>query len=530
MNSDEIRSKLLSYQPKHVDSLIKSLVKFKRALDASDTGTGKTFSAIATALLLNLKPFIICPKSVIPTWIECINYFGIEYYGISNYELIKLCRYYPSESLTRDVVGSHERTDCPFVTRTLKPSKPGKLTKSKPTKLGSTQSPPKKPQKTKKEYIFTWKLPDDVLVIFDEAHRCKNKRTMNSDILLTIANNIKHRILLLSATIADKPENFEHAGWILGLYPSLRNAAGWMRRMTEMGNTPMKGVHNYIFPKYAARMRIRDLGDKFPSNQVLAECYQMDDAVELQHQYKLIEEAVKFRQLQEDSTACKLVEILRARQKVEMIKVPTFIEMAKQYIEEGLAVAIFVNFTETLLAIADQLNTNCLIYGQQTLEQRNHNIERFNNDKSHIIVCNIRAGGVGISLHDKHGVYPRISIISPSWSAQDIVQALGRIHRANGKSPVRQRLVYCKDTVEERLCKCIRTKITDIGCLNDGDVLSYKYEGLIDSEELGVDRYRDLSKSEIRFQKLDALTAKRDRLKTEIQEVEEDIRKLGLNN
>jgi superfamily II DNA or RNA helicase len=44
---DEIRSKLLPYQIDHTDQIIKSLKSHNRCLDASDTGTGKTYTAIA---------------------------------------------------------------------------------------------------------------------------------------------------------------------------------------------------------------------------------------------------------------------------------------------------------------------------------------------------------------------------------------------------------------------------------------------------------------------------------------------------
>ena len=51
-----------------------------------------------------------------------------------------------------------------------------------------------------------------------------------------------------------------------------------------------------------------------------------------------------------------------------------------------------------------------------------------------------QAGGTGLSLHDVNGEHPRVSLISPSFSAIDLKQALGRIHRAGAKSPAVQKL------------------------------------------------------------------------------------------
>lgn len=66
MSLDEIiTKKLLSFQVAHVYQLQECLNLRKKVIDASDTGTGKTYCAIATCALLKLTPFIICPKSVI---------------------------------------------------------------------------------------------------------------------------------------------------------------------------------------------------------------------------------------------------------------------------------------------------------------------------------------------------------------------------------------------------------------------------------------------------------------------------------
>src|SRR5579871_1447229 len=95
---DDPKSLLLPYQIPHVDSLAYSLNMYGRVLDASDTGTGKTYSAVATCMLLKLKPLIICPKSVLSSWKKALDYFGAQYYGLSNYETIQNCKYYTANS------------------------------------------------------------------------------------------------------------------------------------------------------------------------------------------------------------------------------------------------------------------------------------------------------------------------------------------------------------------------------------------------------------------------------------------------
>ena len=82
--------KLLPYQKDHVLSLSNSIKKHSRALDASDTGTGKTYTSIALCTKLKLRPFIICPKSVISSWINILTSFNYKKneYDLKTYEQI----------------------------------------------------------------------------------------------------------------------------------------------------------------------------------------------------------------------------------------------------------------------------------------------------------------------------------------------------------------------------------------------------------------------------------------------------------
>ena len=173
-----------------------------------------------------------------------------------------------------------------------------------------------------------------------------------------------------------------------------------------------------------------------------------------------------------------------------------------------------------LETISDELECKCLIWGQQTLEDRNKNINDFNSDKSNIIICNIKSGGVGISLHDTIGKYPRVSLISPSYSAQDILQVLGRIHRANSKTPVEQYILYCKNTVEEKICENMKEKIINISSLNDGTVDTYKIDGLTDEIE---NIPEELSEFEIIINKIDILNLKKERLETDLKNTSKEL-------
>lgn len=578
---EQIWATLRTYQIPHVKALINSLQIRNRALDASDTGTGKTYCAVAICKLLGLKPIIICPKSVLTTWLDVLTYFDADYYGFSNYDLIQNCRWFrggsytPSPDQSPSTEGDmkwfaatepFKKTACPYLLRKEKTPRSNQALadrdapargrgrgktrgRGRGRPLADTELPPLQDARqadgtfklaksttnfaTKDlKYYFIFKdLPDDCILIFDEAHKCKNKRTVNNALFKASAELDTTRVLILSATVADEPEKFAMCGYVLKLYNNPRHARNWIHRLqTEYADKcghPMAAIHKRIYPECASRMCKSDLPDEFQPNHVAAECYDMDTAKEIQEMYELIAEEEQKLKRKEDLSQCPLARITYARMRIETLKIPTLIRLAKEEIAAGNSIVLFVNFTQTLLTLGDELNTNCFIYGEQSLKERNENIRLFKSDASRIIICNLQSGGLGISLHDEIGQYPRVSIISPSWTAQDIIQALGRIHRNNGKTICRQYIVYCQGTVEGEICANMRSKIRNIGLLNDGGVQNYQIKGLVETDgetgsepamttrqliqhklELLVDRKRFLQEEIHRIdEKIDTLTA-----------------------
>jgi hypothetical protein len=477
-------NKLLPYQIPHTLQLQEALKAGQCVLDASDTGTGKTYCALAVCKLENLTPLIICPKSVINSWLTVAKTIGVDVLGISNYEMMKGCKYYTSDM---------KAVECPYIDKYIMPEEKDvkKRTLRKrvnkiveesviDTEKNVITKKIKKPKaKAKENFIF--QFPPDVVMIFDEAHRCKNHKTITSRLLISAAE-ARNKVILLSATISDKIQCFKPFGVVFGFYNDIKQFKIWMRRkmkLRELQNKiddlqydqlQLSIIHNEIFPKKGSRIKIKELGDLFPKNQVTANCYHSDDHDKINELYDIINSALE--ELKNKETRAEgLGKLIRARQKIEMFKVPIIMDLAEEAMDNGYSVVIFVNFHDTMNYICHHMECDCTIHGQQSLDERQSCIDDFQSNKCKMIVAIIQAGGVGVSLHDIHGGHPRMSIISPTWSGQDMVQALGRIHRAGSKTPAMQRIVYCAKTYEEQICSTIQEKIRNINAINDGDLV-----------------------------------------------------------
>ena len=89
-NAVNVTIKLLDYQLEHYENIKNSIVKHSRAIDASDTGTGKTYVSVKLCLELKLIPWVICPKSVVFSWARIMKQAGIKKFYIITYDQLIL--------------------------------------------------------------------------------------------------------------------------------------------------------------------------------------------------------------------------------------------------------------------------------------------------------------------------------------------------------------------------------------------------------------------------------------------------------
>lgn len=431
--------KLLSYQEPHYEKILKSLRSYGVAVDGSDTGTGKTYVAVKAIATLGKPTLVVCPKSVIPVWRRLLREAGVKAFDVVNYE-----------------------------------------------KLVRGTSPYGAPKKVGRSKVFAWSLVENSLVVFDEAHRCKGEKTL-SGIMLSSAKRQHYKILMLSATLCQSPLDMKHIGYALGLYASFSLYWEWCfkygARRSHIGNflewSPkhnqdnLRSLHHAIYKHKGSRMRIAELGDAFPDTLITADTYNF---VEAKKAYKELEKRIAEAHDEALFAENELTYLLKERMACELGKVAGIVELVKDGIDEGNSVVVFVNFVETRKLLCQKLKTTCAVYGGQSSDERQKNIEHFQNNTERVIIAATQAAGEGISLHDLSGTYPRLSLISPTYNAVHLRQCLGRVHRAGAKSKSIQKILFAAGTIEEEVCKVVQAKLNNIDLINDGDLSIRKME------------------------------------------------------
>jgi len=85
-----------------------------------------------------------------------------------------------------------------------------------------------------------------------------------------------------------------------------------------------------------------------------------------------------------------------------------------------------------------------------------------------------RAGGLGLSLHDTVGDAPRTHILLElPWASDDLVQLLGRCHRAGTASTPEYHLITADVPAEERVTHTLSRRVQCMGALTRADRASF---------------------------------------------------------
>ena len=435
MNSMPNEEMLYDYQRAMARRHLALLLKRSITCDRSETGIGKTIAILRGLWLLlqeipQLKFLAICPKSVRSHWRLWVDAFGLggACRGVFGWEEMKLGL-------------------CPHLYDRRR-----------------------------------WLFPKSV-IIFDEAHRAKSHKSLNAR-MVKAARMQGHYVALLSATLIQSPLDLSGLSFPLGL---VAHPKYWFRFAQQFGAglNRWRGYDDFSSP--AQREALHALLDKVSVRVRKAEvtpsmCISQVDLLDssaflaIRSAYAEMEREIAQLEAKQAAAVQIITERLRARQRVEFLKVSLFCDLAREHLEEGSKVVLFLNFTQSINAaeriFAEMGIATGRITGDISQLERDLAVAGFNGEALGVLLCNIAAGGEGLSLGDSTGNKARVSLLSPPESATVLVQALGRIDRITNRSVGLNRLIFVAGTIEEKVYRNVARKIKNIAEINDGDLVA----------------------------------------------------------
>lgn len=336
------------------------------------------------------------------------------------------------------------------------------------------------------------------LLILDECHRCNGIDSLNAEIPIA-AKRQGIKTLFLSATVAQSPLNMRALGYSLDLHadkkdveklsggrlieqPSFYHWASrygcrrdprfkgfkWFAGEAEQKRI-MREIRDQIFPARGVRVRAEDIPG-FPKRVILPELCELDHPEDIDGCYHKMKDALEklaHTKASDKDPEHPLTVILRARQQVELLKIPLAVEYAEDDFEKGHSIVFFVNFRQTIEELL-KIYPDAGVIDGTTVDTRDHTVDLFQAQELRRLIVNCEAGGVSLSLQDLHGDYSRMGIVFPNFSATSMQQVFGRFQREGGKSISYYRVLFANKTVEMPVHRALCSKLGAMGALMDG--------------------------------------------------------------
>lgn len=424
--------KLYDWQIPYKDEIKRVIENRKSGLLVAPPGGGKTYVGSSLLSEIGGRGLVLCPKSVIGTWEKVLEGFGLgDDTHVLNYEQLT-----------------------------------GRTKLAKDRTLGNYVG----------KNAFDWKLPKDFFILFDEAHRC-NGRNTKSGLLLSGAKRADLRHLSMTATPPDDPLKMKNIGISLDLFPrtgfwdwAMVNGvrrSPWHKGFEfpqrseaekEMAEVYLSRIRESIFEGEDPRgvlIPMEEVLKHYPEGRTYVESVTVNERQQAKMEKEYSEELKELETLAEEAEL-RMIENLRIHQYWELLKVSPMLEQAKDLLDQGYSVALFVNFRQSAEALAKGLKTKSVIMGG--VNYRDRIMERFQSNEVKVIVITASAGGEAISLHDVEGGHPRVGLHSPVWNPVTFRQVLGRLWRAGGKTPVVQKILLVPG-IEERIFKRVHQRL-----------------------------------------------------------------------
>lgn len=300
-------------------------------------------------------------------------------------------------------------------------------------------------------------------VIIDESHRCKNGAAQQTKFCMGICRGKEYALLLTGTPIVNRPKDLIPQLHIMDMLPKfggyktfVDRYCGGQKQASNLGELNYK-LRTTCFYQREKKDVLKDLPDKMRQTVL---CDISNRKEYNQAETDLIQYLRKYRDADDEKIAkamrgqaMVMINILRqisAKGKVESVK-----EFINDLLESGEKVILFVSLHEIVLALKKLYPKAVTVTGMDTKESRQLAVDSFQrNPDTKIIICSIKAAGVGLTLTASS----RVAFVEFPWTYADCCQCEDRAHRIGQKDSVTCHYFLGQNTIDEKVYQIIQTK------------------------------------------------------------------------
>ncbi|MEH6949544.1 DEAD/DEAH box helicase [Bacillus sp. JJ634] len=336
-------------------------------------------------------------------------------------------------------------------------------------------------------YDILWKMSGVLsemklsCIILDEAHYIKavnnggKPTSKRAEAVFNIAEGIPYLFALTGTPIPNKTKDIYNILRLIGHPLGKGSFFGFAQRYCGAS-------HNGYGWDFEGSSHQKELHEKLNTHMIRRYKNQVTDLpaklrnyVDIEIKKKEYEQLVNHFLTNQSKlkAADQLVQLNRMKQAIAYNKTEHSMALAEDILSENEPLVVFSNYEEVIQKFQEKFPFAVRLTGKENGEKKQKAIDDFQSGKTNLIVCNVKAGGVGVTL-----TRAKVMLMNDiDWTAANMVQAEDRIHRIGQEESVVIHYMRAKNIdMEEWLFEIIEEKFQNSAAVVDGVDVEFKDE------------------------------------------------------
>ena len=416
-------------------------LQLKRFMNCDEPGLGKTLQSIATINLADAFPcLVVCPSSLKINWLREWEKFTDKKAMILTDKVRDTWTFFFQTGMHQVFIVKYESLKKYFVQRIKKAE-----------------------GWTLRDVEFRNSINLFKSVIIDESHRCKSASTQQAKFCKGICTGKEWVIELTGTPVVNRPKDLIPQLAILdrmndfgGYKPFVDRYCSGQREASNLRELNFN-LWKYCMFRREKSLVLTDLPDKI---RQVNTCEITNRKEYMDAERDLIMYLQKYKDADDDKIAKAMrgevmVRINILRQISARGKVRDVIEFVKDFRENGKKIILFCSLHEVVDQLKRYFPTAVSVTGRDSQDEKQRAVDAFqNNPKADIIICSIKAAGVGLTLTASSNV----AFVEFPWTYADCCQCEDRAHRIGQKDSVTCYYFLGRRTIDEKVYRIIQEK------------------------------------------------------------------------
>jgi len=340
-------------------------------------------------------------------------------------------------------------------------------------------------------------------IVLDECHYIKNHKAQRTDHATELAKGIEYRLWLTGTPVLNRPKELLAQLQALGRLNDLggfwtfakrycdgyQDRFGWNLDGAAHLDELNEKLRATCYVRHEKSKVLKELPPKTRTTIPLpidnrpeyedAEADVVAFVSQLAVEDKAFRESIAHLSKEEQKEAIHRREqdvALKARRAEQLVRIEALKQCAARgkqaaikdwvdsFLESGEKLVVFGWHQAVVNSLAKEYNAP-VITGQTPIAERQVNVDKFQNDKAcRLIVCNIQAGGLGLTLTAASNA----AFVEFGWNPGTMAQAEDRIHRIGQEDAVNIWNLAAADTIDEEILALIDRKATVVDAATEG--------------------------------------------------------------